>query len=90
MATSEANKTKAFNVYPNPAKGEFFIAGKPTLNQGSVKVELIDISGKTIKAFERKKNSVEAVSTSNMPKGVYLVNISENGNVIQTDKLIVE
>lgn len=90
LATSEANKTKAFNVYPNPAKGEFFISGKPTLNQGSVKVEIIDISGKTIKSFERKKNSVEAVSTSNMPKGVYIVNISENGNVIQKDKLIVE
>ncbi|WP_313216029.1 T9SS-dependent M36 family metallopeptidase [Soonwooa sp.] len=90
MATSEANKTKAFNVYPNPAKGEFFIAGRPTLSQGSVKVDVIDASGKTIKSFERKKNSVEAISTSNMPKGVYLVNISENSNVIQTDKLIVE
>ncbi|WP_300675471.1 T9SS-dependent M36 family metallopeptidase [Soonwooa sp.] len=90
LATSDVNKTKAFNVYPNPAKGEFFIAGKPTLSQGSVKVDIYDISGKVVKSFERKKNSVDAVSTANMAKGIYLVNISENGNIIQTDKLIVE
>lgn len=90
LATSEVGKNKAYNVYPNPAKREFFIAGKPTLNQGSVKVEVLDITGKVIKSFDRKKNSVEAVSTSSMPKGVYVVSISENGKVIQTDKLIVE
>lgn len=90
LATAEVGKNKEFAIYPNPAKGEFFISGKPTLSQGSVKVEILDMTGKVVKSFDRKKSSIEAVKTSNLPKGIYIVNISENSNNIQTEKLIIE
>lgn len=90
LATSEVSKNKAYSVYPNPAKGEFFIAGKPTLSTASVKVEILDASGKLVKSFERKKNAVESISTKGMAKGLYVVSITEGGKVVQADKLIVE
>lgn len=90
LAINEVSKDKAYNVYPNPAKGEFFIKGKPTLSLDKVKVEILDVSGKLVKSFERNKNAIDAISTRGMAKGVYIISITEGGKLIQADKLIVE
>ncbi|MGV4413375.1 T9SS-dependent M36 family metallopeptidase [Chryseobacterium sp. T1] len=90
LAINEVSKDKAYNVYPNPAKGEFFIKGKPTLSLDKVKVEILDVSGKLVKSFERNKNAIDAISTRGMAKGVYIISITEGGKPIQADKLIVE
>lgn len=89
LATDEIAKNKAFGIYPNPAKGEFFIKAAPTVGNTTVKVEILDLNGKLIKSLERKKNSSESISTKGLIKGIYLVVITENGKS-NAEKLIVE
>lgn len=89
LATDDILKNKGYGIYPNPAKGEFFIKAAPTVGNVSIKVELLDLTGKLVKSVERNKNSAEAISTRGLSKGTYLVVITENGKST-AQKLIVE
>lgn len=89
LATSDIVKDKAFGIYPNPAKGEFFIKTAPTVGNATIKVEILDMNGKLVKSLERKKNSSEAISTKGLVKGIYVVVMTEDGKS-DAQKLIVE
>lgn len=89
LGTEDIAKNKAFGIYPNPARGEFFIKTAPTVGNATVKVEILDLNGKLVKSLERKKNSSDAISTKGLVKGIYLVVITENGKS-NAEKLIVE
>ncbi|GGG50662.1 T9SS-dependent M36 family metallopeptidase [Epilithonimonas arachidiradicis] len=89
LATEDIAKNKAFGIYPNPAKGEFFIKTAPTVGNTTVKVEILDLNGKLVKSLERKKNSSDSISTKGLTRGTYLVVITENGKS-NAEKLIVE
>lgn len=89
LATEDIAKNKAFGIYPNPAKGEFFIKAAPTVGNAAIKVEVLDMNGKLVKSLERKKNSAESISTQGLVRGTYLVVITENGKS-NAEKLIVE
>jgi len=89
LGTEDIAKNKAFGIYPNPARGEFFIKTAPTVGNATVKVEILDLNGKLVKSLERKKNSSDAISTKGLLKGIYLVVITENGKS-NAEKLIVE
>ncbi|SEQ81991.1 M36 family metallopeptidase [Epilithonimonas lactis] len=89
LGTDDIIKNKSFGIYPNPAKGEFFIKAAPTVGNTNIKVEVLDLNGKLVKSLERKKNSSESISTKGLVKGTYLVVITENGKS-NAEKLIVE
>ena len=89
LGTEDVAKNKAFGIYPNPAKGEFFIKTAPTVGNNTIKVEVLDMNGKLVKSLERKKNSSDSISTKGLTKGTYLVVITENGKS-NAEKLIVE
>ncbi|UQB70090.1 T9SS-dependent M36 family metallopeptidase [Epilithonimonas zeae] len=89
LGTEDVTKNKAFGIYPNPAKGEFFIKTAPTVGNNTIKVEVLDMNGKLVKSLERKKNSSDSISTKGLTKGTYLVVITENGKS-NAEKLIVE
>ena len=89
LGTEDITKNKSFGIYPNPAKGEFFIKAAPTVGNATLKVEILDMNGKLIKSLERKKNSSDSISTKGLVKGTYLVVITENGKS-NAEKLIVE
>lgn len=89
LGTEDIAKNKSFGIYPNPAKGEFFIKAAPTVGNTTIKVQILDMNGKLVKALERKKNSSDSVSTKGLIKGTYLVVITENGKS-NAEKLIVE
>jgi len=89
LGTEDIAKNKAFGIYPNPAKGEFFIKTAPTVGNNTIKVEVLDMNGKLVKSLERKKNSSDSISTKGLTKGTYLVVITENGKS-NAEKLIVE
>ncbi|PZU87222.1 MAG: metalloprotease [Chryseobacterium sp.] len=89
LATEDIAKNKSFGIYPNPAKGEFFIKTAPTVGNETIKIEVLDMNGKLVKSLERKKNSSDSISTKGLAKGTYLVVITENGKS-SGEKLIVE
>ncbi|KMQ72685.1 T9SS-dependent M36 family metallopeptidase [Chryseobacterium koreense] len=86
LATSETAVKDAMNIYPNPAKNEFFIkAGKNIA--GKVVVEIYDASGKMVS--NQRINPTEAVNTQNLTNGVYMVKVSGMG-VNYSSKLMIK
>lgn len=79
----EQNTIAGLNVYPNPVtKGNLFI----TSNSSDAKlVAIYDVLGKQV--AKTKTNNV--VNVSNLKSGVYILQITENGNTA-TRKLIIE
>jgi hypothetical protein len=76
-----ANK---FAVYPNPAINQLYI-NLPAEWQGKkVKMELYDVTGKQVKAFEKNAAaSTESIAIHELGKGFYVVRASMNGQQLQ-------
>jgi hypothetical protein len=77
------NPEKSFNVkiYPNPAKDILFIEN--TGNLSSYEFKIYNSVGQII--FRRKselKNSIEPVNISNLPSGIYILEVVSDGNRI--------
>lgn len=81
---------RRFSIYPNPANAEVFIKGKQDFGR-DVKVMLYDVSGKQIpvKAVSKDASTLQ-LDIHQLTKGTYLMNITENGNLILNQKLIKE
>ena len=75
--------TPQINIYPNPAKNEVNIYGLNIPTQ----IIFMDATGKTILVTEANKNTT--VNTSQLAKGIYLLNIS-NAEMNLMKKLIIE
>lgn len=80
---SEDFNLNKFSVYPNPSTGIFNI-----FTSEIVKVNIIDISGKTVyKADALNNNAV--INLSSLQSGIYLMNVSGE-NINKTEKLIIK
>jgi hypothetical protein len=76
----EALKT---TIFPNPATD--FLNIQWIGNQHSLNVELVDISGKKVFTGMIENNSKLPIQV--YPKGLYLINISDNNKTIKTEKV---
>ncbi|WP_230379809.1 T9SS-dependent M36 family metallopeptidase [Kaistella gelatinilytica] len=86
LATNDVNATKAFSIYPNPAKNEFFLKSNKSI-LGKVNVEVFDASGKLVSS--QKIAATEAVNTQALPNGVYVVKVTGLG-VEYSSKLMIK
>lgn len=76
----EVTKDKAFNIYPTVVENEF------SVNRTFKTLEIIDITGKTVKTFKAS----DALEVSGLHSGLYIVRLeSEIGNTTSR-KLIVK
>lgn len=82
-------RQNAVQVYPNPTKGQV----KIELNQsGETTIDLVSITGQTVYSETVQAGNETLVlqrDFSNLPKGVYLMNVS-NGSYSSTKKLTIE
>lgn len=89
LATGEAKAiNNKFIVFPNPTYDEFFV-GNIDQSFKEVKIKVFDMAGKLIFSDSRDSGSKKAISTKDLQKGVYMVNIQQ-GDKTQTEKLIVK
>ena len=86
LATSDVNAAKAYSIYPNPAKNEFFLKSNKSI-LGKINVEIFDASGKMVS--NQKISAADAVSTQALPNGVYIVNVTGLG-VSYSSKLMIK
>lgn len=86
LATSDVNATKAINIYPNPAKNEFFLKSNKSI-LGKLSVEIFDASGKLVSS--QKAVADEAINTQALPNGVYVVKVTGLG-VEYSSKLMIK
>ena len=94
IETTEAiNKTTNFVIYPNPSNGEFTIT-YDVIKRMNVVVNIIDLKGLLIKNVVDITNQYEGkykipVNVSDLPNGIYLVNlIMENKKLVE--RLVIE
>ncbi|MEY3235949.1 MAG: hypothetical protein RI883_50 [Bacteroidota bacterium] len=90
LSVSELENTLGMNVYPNPTNTNTTVSFSLT-NESTVSVNVTDLAGKVI--ITNALGTVSGaqninVNTENLTSGVYMVNVSVNGNV-STEKLIV-
>lgn len=77
----EAVAVNGIGVYPNPTNGQFTIEYAANGN-GPLVVSIYDVNGKVVSRDQRSSFSGEyrqSVDLSTMPKGVYVIEIENNG-----------
>jgi len=74
------NKENRISVFPNPANDVFYIQTCDTDYQ----IELKNIQGQII--FQKK--NVQTINVSNLPSGIYIVNIISK-NCIESQKIVI-
>lgn len=75
-----------FNVYPNPVINVVYVDNKTNMNGH---IEMIDILGNIAVRNDMKFGKNE-LSTSNLSKGVYLLNVLDNNGTIVSSRRIVK
>jgi hypothetical protein len=73
-------------IYPNPTNGNVTVE-LPNVVSGA-QVAVLDLAGKTIisKGFESTNTTLDL---SNLSEGIYIIKV-QNGNILHTNKIIVE
>mgnify|MGYP003631315907 CR=1 FL=1 len=84
----EENELANFNVYPNPASESVHIKGE-FLNLRDYTLKVMSTNGMLVQKIEARELSVDQrIDISNLPAGIYLVNI-QAGNENQSFRLSV-
>ncbi len=87
----EASFLNYFLAYPNPSTEQVTLSLNLKSAQ-SVKIEMIDLTGKTVLVKEAgilNGESLQVINVSNIAKGIYFLRVA-GGESIQTRKIIIE
>lgn len=87
LGQGEVEIADQIEVYPNPASGVLNIEAPVTGNR-NLHFALTDLSGKVVQEFS--EGNVLIQQELNIPDGVYLLKITENTNLIETRKVVVQ
>ena len=71
------NNDRSFKVYPNPANDVVYIRG----TEGTANVTMFDVQGRVVKQVSTQSNTVQV---SDLPSGMYMIRIENNGVVSST------
>lgn len=83
MAVNDQNLNGGLMVYPNPAKKSFGLNIPSDFNKNQLSVTILNMAGNTLRTFAYAEN----YDISNLPKGIYLVKVTD-GKHTQTTKLL--
>lgn len=76
-------------LYPNPAQSNLNI-GIINLNYSHAVVQLIDILGKNVKNISITNNNSQGIDISDIPKGLYIVNILIDNKYSNKQKVLIQ
>lgn len=77
LFAAKVSNDKAVKVYPNPTQGHLHLDFEST---GKVEVEIFDVLGKKMRSFSHEGEH-SSMDLSDLPNGLYIIRISENGEV---------
>jgi hypothetical protein len=78
----EEELLSTFRLYPNPTTSNF------SINANVSKLEIYDLSGKMVKAFEGDLTKTNTFNISSLKTGMYIVKVENNNNQTMTTKLV--
>ncbi|MDP1802243.1 MAG: T9SS type A sorting domain-containing protein [Bacteroidota bacterium] len=87
------NKQTELEVYPNPSTGEFTIK-YDVLKRADVRLDIYNMAGALLKTVVNVNKQFEGkyqipVNLNNLPTGVYIVNLTNDGKRV-TQKVVIE
>lgn len=85
LSLEDITDNESFTVYPNPANGQFTIA----TSKEDLTISISDMNGRIVKQIQLS-GSITAVDCTEMKPGIYFVQAVKQGQIIQTNKLIIE
>ena len=85
-ANIDENNNIEFSISPNPNNGAFEVV-LPSITNNTT-LEVLDLSGKIIFS-EKLTQRKQRLNLNNISRGVYLININQNGS-FKTEKLIIK
>ena len=81
---------KSVNIYPNPASDRFLLKNVCQDCTGNIQIQISDIQGRIVADLEESNIDLIEVDIQDLEKGVYLVSVSNNSELIGTKKLVIE
>ncbi|OSZ78145.1 hypothetical protein CAP35_07735 [Chitinophagaceae bacterium IBVUCB1] len=88
LSIPEVSKSINYTIYPNPTSGTLNIDLDEIKNNGPIRIVIIDITGKQVHSSVAS-GIHNSISTSSWSKGIYMVNLVSNVNVV-TEKIVVQ
>lgn len=83
----ESNRDFDIQCYPNPVQDNLFIELPPNLLSSEYSVQLLNIYGKTLKAYSKFP---QQISVANYPDGIYILLIKNyNGAVVSQKRFVI-
>ncbi len=77
-----------FTVYPNPFTGSFDISFSNLNSTPGNFIEITDISGRVVEKIKITSVQKQDVSTENLDKGVYFLNITDGNKILSVKKIM--
>ncbi|MBW6484180.1 MAG: T9SS type A sorting domain-containing protein [Vicingaceae bacterium] len=77
------------NLFPNPTNDNLTISHNLETKNGVVYLEIMDVMGRILinKTINNTNNQIDVKQLSS---GLYFFTVSQNGNVVESGKLVVE
>lgn len=66
-------------LYPNPAEN-YVMVEVSKLNGKSFDIQIMDITGRTVKSMNNLQNSVQRIERDNLSNGIYFIQVISDGN----------
>lgn len=87
--SNDALSKLGFTVFPNPANDALFIQNNHGINYTSI--ELFSLDGKLVySSREEVKELTQKIDLSEIPRGIYLIKLSNGGEILGSKKMLLQ
>lgn len=87
VSVNEIQEINSVNIFPNPFNELINIQLLNNVNTSAIQIQIVDVAGRLVDKFNFT-NEANIQLKNNYKKGVYFVNIYDNGVLIKIQKLI--
>ncbi|MFT4771868.1 MAG: hypothetical protein ACI9CP_000670 [Cryomorphaceae bacterium] len=88
LSVFDQNRPEQLKLYPNPSTDQVFVEIQETYIGQNLSVRILDMQGRAVSATSLTATGTVALKTSQLEKGLYLVETSTNGKVFGISKLL--
>lgn len=82
------NRQAQLNIYPTPAADQLKISCE-NFPQGKIDFKLFDLNGRCIKYFQTNENNSTVLDLTNIPQGIYILQVNHS-QVTISEKIVIE
>jgi hypothetical protein len=87
LSATNESVIRGSSIFPNPSTGEFYISLGDITGNGKFSVEISDMLGRIVfRKIDKASNLIHVKSS--LPRGIYILNVKENGKLLMTRKIV--